>query len=90
MKLLAATGTAAFWVKLLVGSVSQGVTEVVVIPVKLKVWFTATLLPLTATMKNCPDRVFLKAEIETPAEGLAVAEISEEPGLTNRLQFPIT
>jgi hypothetical protein len=44
-------------------------------PVKEKVWFTTAVLPLMATMTNCPEFVFLKAEIETPAEGLAVAEI---------------
>lgn len=75
MKLPAATATADSSVRLLLGPVTQGVTEVEVIPVKLKVWLTAALLALTATMKYWPERVFLKAEMETPAEGLAVAEI---------------
>jgi hypothetical protein len=55
------------------GPVSQGVTEVVVMPLKVKAWFTAAALPLMATMVNWPELVFLKAETETPADGLAVA-----------------
>lgn len=50
MKLPPVTATAAFCVRLSLASVSQGVTEVEVMPVKLKVWLTADVFALMAMM----------------------------------------
>jgi hypothetical protein len=75
VKLPPETVTAASSVRLSLGPVNQGVTEVVVMPVNEKVWFTTAVPPLMATIVNWPESAFLKAEIETPAEGLAVAEM---------------
>ena len=47
---MAATAAGPCLAKLRVPSVIQGVTEVVLRPVKLKVWFTAAALPLMATI----------------------------------------
>lgn len=78
VKLLAATGAAPCLAKDRVPSVIQGVTDMVVRPVKLKVWFTAAPVPLMATITNVvgdEPEVFLKAVTDIPAEGTAVAPI---------------
>jgi hypothetical protein len=78
VKLLPATPTAVCRTKLLLGSVTQGTTEVVVRPFSEKVWLTVELLPLMATITNVVGdelELFLYAVTVTPAEGTAVAPI---------------
>jgi hypothetical protein len=60
VKLPPATATAVCATRSRLLSVTQGVTEVVVIPLKLNVWLTAALVPLTATMtKVVGEEVFV-------------------------------
>jgi hypothetical protein len=50
VKLLPETATAVCWTRLVLLLVSQGTAEVVVSPLKLKVWLTAEPDPLMATI----------------------------------------
>ena len=56
---------------------TQGVTEVTVAPLIVKVWEVVELLVLMATITMVVglEELFLKAETETPAEGDSVAPI---------------
>jgi hypothetical protein len=57
-------------------SVTQGVTEVTLTPLKLKAWLVVPLLALIATMTTvCGEEVlvFLKADTDIPEVGEVVA-----------------
>jgi len=70
------TATAAFCTKLLLLSVTQGVTELTLTPLMLKVWLVVELLLLMATKTMVWGEevlVFLNALTLTPDVGPAVA-----------------
>ena len=76
MKELPDTATADFWTRLLLPSVTQGMTEVTLTPLRLKVWLVVEPLLLMATKTMVWGEevlVFLKALTATPDVGAAVA-----------------
>jgi hypothetical protein len=78
VKVFPVTAMAVWRVRLLLASVTQGVTWVTVVEVeKLKAWLVAEVLLLMATITRVvgAELLFLKAEMETPAVGTSVAPI---------------
>jgi len=64
-------------VKLLLASVTHGVTWLMVAPAKVMAWLVAEVLLLMATITRVVglELLFLNAEMETPAVGTSVAPI---------------
>lgn len=78
MKLPPETATAGWATRLVLPLVTQGVTEVTLTPLIVKVWLTEELFPLMATNTMVWGEevlVFLKALTDTPEEGTSVAPI---------------
>jgi hypothetical protein len=75
VKVFPLTGIAVRRVRLLLGSVTQGVTEVTVIPLKVMGWDTVEVLTFMATTTTVVglEDAFSKAETETPVDGTSVA-----------------
>ena len=69
------TATADCRVRLLLASVTQGVTEVTFTPLKEKVWEVVEPLVLMATITTVEgaEELFLKADRATPEVGAVVA-----------------
>ncbi len=72
---LADTGTADCATRLLLASVSHGVTVVAESPLRLNCWLTDDELELMTTIANLPDTGSWYAEHSSPDVGAAVASM---------------